>query len=38
VFGNPLANGIRYTPQGGRIAIAVSETADDATVTFTDTG
>ena len=38
VFGNLLANGIRYTPQGGRIAIAVNETADDATVTVTDTG
>ena len=38
VFGNLLANGIRYTPQGGRIAIAVSETAEHATVTFTDTG
>jgi signal transduction histidine kinase len=38
VFGNLLANGIRYTPQGGRIAISVRENAEDATVTFTDTG
>jgi signal transduction histidine kinase len=38
VFGNLLANGIRYTPAGGRISIAVRETADDATVIFTDTG
>jgi two-component system, sensor histidine kinase len=38
VFGNLLANGIRYTPRGGRISISVRETADDAMVTFTDTG
>jgi CheY-like chemotaxis protein/anti-sigma regulatory factor (Ser/Thr protein kinase) len=38
VFGNLLANGIRYTPQGGHITIAVRETAEGATVTFTDTG
>jgi CheY-like chemotaxis protein len=38
VFGNLLANGIRYTSRGGRISIAVRKTDDDATVTFTDTG
>ena len=38
VFGNLLANSIRYTPQGGHIAIEVRETADGATVTFTDNG
>jgi CheY-like chemotaxis protein/anti-sigma regulatory factor (Ser/Thr protein kinase) len=38
VFGNLLANSIRYTPQGGRIAITVRENAEDATVTFADTG
>jgi two-component system, sensor histidine kinase len=38
VFGNLLANGIRYTPPGGRIGISVRETDGHATVTFTDTG
>jgi CheY-like chemotaxis protein len=38
VFGNLLANGIRYTPRGGRISITVRKTAEDATLTFTDTG
>jgi signal transduction histidine kinase len=38
VFGNLLANSIRYTPRGGRISIAVSETEGHVTVTFADTG
>ena len=38
MFGNLLANAIRYTPRGGRISIAVGETAETATVTFADTG
>ncbi|HET7609866.1 MAG TPA: response regulator, partial [Gammaproteobacteria bacterium] len=38
VFGNLLANGIRYTPRGGRISVAVRETGAHATVTFADTG
>jgi two-component system, sensor histidine kinase len=38
VFGNLLANAVRYTPPGGRISITVRETAEDATVTFSDTG
>jgi signal transduction histidine kinase len=38
VFGNLLANGVRYTPQGGEIAITVRESADAVTVTFADTG
>jgi CheY-like chemotaxis protein/two-component sensor histidine kinase len=38
VFGNLLANGIRYTPEGGHIAITVRATAEEATVTFTDDG
>ena len=38
VFGNLLANGIRYTPEGGHITITVRATAEEATVTFTDDG
>jgi signal transduction histidine kinase len=38
VFGNLLANAIRYTPNGGRIAISVREQDGDAMVTFADTG
>jgi two-component system CheB/CheR fusion protein len=38
VFGNLLANGIRYTPRGGRISIAVREEGEHVTVTFADTG
>jgi signal transduction histidine kinase len=38
VFGNLLANAIRYTPDGGRISIAVRESDEEATLTFADTG
>jgi signal transduction histidine kinase len=38
VFGNLLSNATRYTPPGGRISIALRATADEATVTFADTG
>jgi CheY-like chemotaxis protein len=38
VFGNLLANGVRYTPPQGRIAVSVRETIDAATITFADTG
>jgi signal transduction histidine kinase len=38
VFGNLLANGIRYTPEGGHITIAVRATAEETTVNFTDDG
>lgn len=38
VFGNLLANGVRYTPRGGAIAITVAEHRDHVTVTFCDNG
>jgi CheY-like chemotaxis protein/two-component sensor histidine kinase len=38
VFGNLLSNATRYTPPGGRISIALRAGADEATVTFADTG
>lgn len=38
VFGNLLANGIRYTPKGGRIEVDVRESADSIVTTFRDTG
>jgi signal transduction histidine kinase len=38
VFGNLLANGIRYTPRGGSVAVTVREDAEFATITFRDTG
>jgi signal transduction histidine kinase len=38
VFSNLLANGIRYTPHGGAISIAVRAGPDAATVTISDTG
>jgi signal transduction histidine kinase len=38
VFGNLLTNSVRYTPAGGRIDITVQQSADAATVIFTDNG
>jgi signal transduction histidine kinase/BarA-like signal transduction histidine kinase len=38
VFGNLLANGIRYTPKGGRIEVEMRESGDFVAVSFRDTG
>jgi signal transduction histidine kinase len=38
LFSNLLANGIRYTPAGGRVSVVARADNDTATVTFTDTG
>jgi len=38
VFGNLLANSVRYTPQGGHLAISVHETEQEVSITFADNG
>ncbi len=38
VFANLLDNAIKYTPERGRIIIAVNSAVEQATVTFRDTG
>ena len=38
VFVNLLTNATKYTPDGGEITITASATADDVTVSVTDTG
>jgi signal transduction histidine kinase len=38
VFGNLLANAIRYTPSGGRIVVGSGAAAGEAWVTVSDTG
>jgi signal transduction histidine kinase len=38
VFGNLLANGIRYTPKGGRIEIVMHASGDTVATRFSDTG
>ena len=38
VFASLLDNAIKYTPEGGRVQIAVARDADTAVVTVTDTG
>jgi signal transduction histidine kinase len=38
VFGNLLANGVRYTPPRGRISITIRESGDAAAITIQDTG
>ncbi|MGV2830661.1 sensor histidine kinase [Myxosarcina sp. GI1(2024)] len=38
LFSNLLQNGIQYTPRGGRVIVALSQTGKHAIVTITDTG
>lgn len=38
VWINLLANSIKFTPEGGKITVAVSESGDNAAVTITDSG
>jgi signal transduction histidine kinase len=38
VFGNLLANAIRYTPTGGRITVGCAASGDQVWVTVSDTG
>jgi len=38
VFGNLIGNGIKYTPQAGRVTVRVSRQGSGAVVSVTDTG
>lgn len=38
VWENLLSNAIKYTPNDGKISITVTQVADNAVITFTDTG
>ncbi len=38
VIGNLLSNAIRHTPSGGSVKVDMSSTADQVTITVTDTG
>jgi signal transduction histidine kinase len=38
VLGNLLSNAVKFTPSGGRVAVTVSATPRDVTVTVADTG
>jgi signal transduction histidine kinase len=38
VIGNLVSNALRHTPRGGRVTVAVADSADQVTVAVTDTG
>ena len=38
VFVNLVGNGIKYTPSGGRVAVSMDQTGDEARVSVVDTG